>query len=118
VPYGCVVLRIPSVDWMRAAPAGLLPATPLDGRPTVTRLSAREWDVTEPFRWQTVPGAMPLQAPGSPAVSKGFGFLLTFGLGLDQLTAEDNTFCMSLLSNIRLHVTYTAAAGGQGPIVR
>jgi hypothetical protein len=113
-PNGCVVLRIPSVDWIHAAPAGLLPATPQDGRPTVTRLSAQEWDVTEPFRWQTAPGTVPFQMP----VNKGFGFLLTFGLGLDQLTAEDNTFCMSLLSNIRLHVTYTASAGGQGPIVR
>jgi hypothetical protein len=73
----------------------------------VNRLAAREWDVTEPFRWQTDPSAMPLSPPTGPGFVPGFGFLLSGGLTIDQLEAEDNTNCLSVLSNIRLRTTYT-----------
>jgi hypothetical protein len=107
-PNGCVVVRVPAVDWATAEPAGLIPyLAQAGGRPTVTQLGPRAWDVTEPYRWQTDPSAMPLQAPGSPPLAKGFGFLLAGGPSLDDLTAEDNTFCMSLLANISVLVTYT-----------
>ena len=119
-PNGCVVVRVPSHDWTGGAGGSLVSYLSPQSGPAVTRLRARGWDVTEPFRWQTVPGAMPLQVPGGPAHSKGFGFLLTGEItSLDQLTGDDNTFCLSTVSTIRLYVTYTVpAAGGQGPIVR
>jgi hypothetical protein len=119
-PNGCVVVRVPSQDWTAGSGGALIPyISHPSGSPTVTRLRARGWDVTEPYRWQTVPGAMPLQAPGSPPLSKGFGFLLTGEItSLDQLTGDDSTFCLSTVSNIRLYVTYTVTPGGQGPIVR
>jgi hypothetical protein len=111
-PNGCVVVRIPSTDWTAAAPTGDFPylAHP-SGRPTVRRLDARSWDVTEPFRWQEQLGAMPLQPPTGPPLSKGFGYLLTGGLTTAQLDAEDNTSCLSLLSKIRLRMTYTISEG-------
>jgi hypothetical protein len=81
----------------------------------VERLDVRDWDVTEPFRWQKEPGAMPLQPPTGPAFSKGFGFLLYGGLTIGQLAAEDNTNCLSELSNIRLRATYTISEGQFNP---
>jgi hypothetical protein len=111
-PNGCIVVRIPSTDWTAAAPTGDFPylAHPT-GRPTVRRLDVRSWDVTEPFRWQEQVGAMPLQPPTGPALSKGFGYLLTGGLTTGQLDAEDNTSCLSELSKIRLRMTYTISEG-------
>ena len=53
-PGGCVVVRIPSTDWTANPPSGEFPYI-TSGRPSVNRLSVREWDVTEPFRWQTDP---------------------------------------------------------------
>jgi hypothetical protein len=65
--------------------------------------------VTEPFRWQTQRGAAPLGA------TIGTGFLLAGGPSLDDLTAEDSTDCVSRLSNITLHVTYTVPPDGMPP---
>jgi hypothetical protein len=81
----------------------------------VERLDVRDWDVTEPFRWQKEAGAMPLQPPTGPAFSKGFGFLLSGGLTIGQLAAEDNTNCLSELSNICLRATYTISEGQFNP---
>ena len=105
-PNGCVVVRIPSTDWTANPPSGEFPCI-TSGRPAVNRLSVREWDVTEPFRWQTDPSAIPLSPPTGPGFVPGFGFLLSGGLTIDQLEAEDNTNCLSVLSNIRLRTTYT-----------
>jgi hypothetical protein len=105
-PNGCVVVRIPSTDWTANPPSGEFPCI-TSGRPAVNRLGVREWDVTEPFRWQTDPSAMPLSPPTGPGFVPGFGFLLTGGLTIDQLEAEDNTNCLSVLSNIRLRTTYS-----------
>jgi hypothetical protein len=98
-PDGCVVVRVPNVNWLEAPPPGLIPyaGTP----PAVSRISVREWDVTEPFLWQHQPGATPLGAFPT------YGFLLSGGPSLDQLTAEDSTVCLSAVSNIKLNVTYT-----------
>jgi hypothetical protein len=124
-PGGCGVVRVPSVDWPNVAPPpGLIPY--LTGpRPAVARLGTRkveapppnlvsEWDVTEPFTWEYDPSKyVPL---GGAEV--GHGLLLSGGPSMDQLEAEDNTSCASLLSNIRLAVTYTVPeGGGDGPVV-
>jgi hypothetical protein len=71
--------------------------------------------VTEPYSWQTDPKTIPLQVPNAPPVQAGFGFLLSGGPSLDQLAAEDNTSCMSILSNIRVRVTYTVPPGSDEP---
>jgi hypothetical protein len=111
-PNGCIVVRIPSVDWIGSPPNGEFPyITHPSGRPAVNRLGVRAWDVTEPFRWQKELGAMPLQPPTGPALQKGFGLLLSGGLTIGQLQAEDNTNCLSELSNIRLQTTYTVSQG-------
>jgi hypothetical protein len=111
-PNGCIVVRIPSTDWTASAPNGEFPyTTHPSGRPTVKRLDVRAWDVTEPFRWQKELSAMPLQPPTGPAFNKGFGLLLSGGLTIGQLKAEDNTNCLSELSNIRLRTTYIVSEG-------
>lgn len=104
-PNGCAVVRVPTVNWTETAPSpGLIPYA--GASPAVNRISAREWDVTEPVRWQKG-SAAPLGA------SPTYGFLLSGGPSLDQLTAEDNTVCISALSNIKLHVTYTVPPKGE-----
>ncbi|MCY6489794.1 hypothetical protein [Leptolyngbya sp. GGD] len=104
-PDGCAVVRVPSVNWAETVPpSGLIPYA--GASPAVNRISAREWDVTEPVRWQKG-SAAPLGA------SPTYGFLLSGGLSLDQLTAEDNTVCISALANIKLHVTYTVPPEGE-----
>jgi hypothetical protein len=104
-PMGCAVVRIPSQDWVNGPGPGIIPA--LGDRPTVARISAREWDVTEPLRWEHEPGAIPLGGSG------GFGFLLAAGLSLDQLDGDDKTVCVSRLSNVQLHLTYTLPPAGE-----
>jgi hypothetical protein len=105
-PNGCVDVRVPAWDWPNVPPPpGLIPSVP-GPAPAVVRVGPHEWDVTEPIRWQRESGAMPLQPPGSQAIP-GFGLLLTgWPTSLDQLTGDDDTICVSYLSNIRLVVTF------------
>jgi hypothetical protein len=103
-PDGCTVVRIPTWDWRNVPPPpGLVPYS-TNPRPTVQRLGPREWDVTEPYNWQNTPNAAPL---GAASWTPGFGFLLAAGPSIEQLEAEDNTSCASVISNVRLNVTYT-----------
>ena len=110
-PDGCVVVRVPTVDWSTPV-AGLLPYA--TSAPAVRRLDTREWDVTEPYRWQKVTGAAPLEA------NPTYGFLLTGSItSLADLEGEDDTICMSLATNIKLNVTYTVPEpSGAPPVVR
>jgi len=109
-PNGCVAaLGFPTVDWVRAAPAGLIPHTTF---PKVTRNNPREWDVSAPYRWQYT-----RSAPLGGAAPPPFGFLLSGGVPLDQLHAEDNTNCVSTLSNVQLRVTYTVPPDNGGAFV-
>jgi hypothetical protein len=88
---GCVAkLAFPTVDWVAGAPAGLLPHTTF---PQVKRTTPTEWEVSDPFRWQYTRSA-PLGGPPPPP----HGFLLSGGVSLNQLTAEDSTHCLSALS--------------------
>lgn len=96
-PNGCAVVLVPSVDWItRGVPEGPLPA--VEG---AQRIGAQQWDVTTPMSWQLVPSSIPLGA------SRGYGLLLIGGATIQRLTAQDNTICLSQLSNIVLDVTYT-----------
>ena len=97
---GCVAkLAFPTVDWVAGAPTGLLPHTTF---PQVKRTTPTEWEVSDPFRWQYTRSAPLGGSPPPP-----HGFLLSGGVGLNQLTAEDSTHCLSALSRIQLRVTYT-----------
>jgi hypothetical protein len=111
-PDGCVVVRVPSVAWYETAPPGLVPY--LTSKPEPRLLGTREWDVTEPYAWQTVTGAAPLDA------TAGFGLLLTGSItSLAELEGDDDTICASEVSNVRLQVTYTVPEpSGPPPVIR
>jgi hypothetical protein len=117
-PNGCVVVRMPSAEWRGAGRSGLVPFVSGPGAPNVRQASPREWDVTEAYRWQTVPSSRPLTAPGGTAAAPGFGFLLTGGADFNELQGEDSTSCISHVTNVRLNVTYTVFEDGPGPIVK
>jgi hypothetical protein len=119
-PNGCVVVRVPSAEWRHnEIPHGLVPFESDPRGPAVKQVSPREWDVTEPYRWQNVPSAMPLTPPGETPPGPGFGFLLTGSGDINELQGEDSTSCVSWVSNVRLNVTYTVPPdNGPGPIVR
>jgi hypothetical protein len=97
-PDGCAVVRVPTWDWTAADPGGLIPFAA--DRPQARRLGAAEWDVTEPYRWQN--GGAPIGSTPAP------GFLLTGSItALSDLEGEDDTICISQVSNVQLQVTYT-----------
>jgi hypothetical protein len=107
-PEGCVVVRIPAVDWRKAPPTSLWPYTTDPRGPIVTRLGPREWDVTQPYKWQADPSSRGVPPTGSDPPPTGFGFLLTgWPSSLEQLTGDDNTRCVSSITNIKLNVTFT-----------
>lgn len=110
-PNGCVEIKLPTVDWVNSPPPGLIPYS-TNPKPATTRLNARAWDVTEPFRWQFNPINRPLIPPGEQAPPSGYGFLMTGAIYIDQLDGNDNTVCISQVSNINLQVTYTVITGG------
>jgi hypothetical protein len=115
-PEGCAEVRIPDRDW-RNGWAGGLPHVAQNG-PQVKRLGAMRFDVTEAFKWQSYPETKPIGA-GGRVVNAGEGFMLTgWPTSLDQLTAEDDTVCVSNPGNVKLNVTYTVVPGGPGPVVR
>ena len=113
-PDGCVVVRTTAQEWRGKGIKGPLPYV-ATSRPTITRISPREWDVTEAFTWQLDPRTMPLVPPGGPSIVPGRGFLLTGGItALDQLSGDDDTMCMSAVDNVQLRVTYTVPPAGGG----
>ncbi|TIS95716.1 hypothetical protein [Mesorhizobium sp.] len=104
---GCAVVRAPSFDWVRngGAVQGRLP-TFEEWKQPVSRINARQWDVTAPVAWQ-------LNAPSPPLGGvAAFGLLLTGGPSIDGLTAQDDTVCVSELQNITFEITYTIPPSG------
>ncbi len=106
---GCVVVRVPSVDWERNGGAfpGRLPVF-ADHQQPITRIDSRHWDVSVPISWQ-------LSSPTPPlGGSAGFGLLLTgWPMSTNQLTAQDNTVCVSDIVNVALTITYTVLPQGE-----
>jgi hypothetical protein len=105
---GCVVVRVPSVDWERNGGAfpGRLPVFP-DYQQPITRIDHRSWDVTAPISWQL---SSPLPPLGGSA---GFGLLLTgWPMTTDELTAQDDTVCVSDVGNIALTIVYSVPPQG------
>ncbi len=87
---GCVAaLGIATSAWEDGVHGELFPN---DSFLNVTPGSAREWDVTGPFERQLINAA------------PRFGFVLRGSL--EQLEGDDDTSCLSAVSNIRMLVTY------------
>ncbi|MBH0776326.1 hypothetical protein [Nocardia bovistercoris] len=116
-PNGCVEIELPTVDWINSPPPGLISYS-TNPKPTTKRLDPRTWDVTEPFSWQLNPRNRPLTPPGAPDAPSGFGFLMAGAIHIDQLDGNDNTVCISQVSNARLHITYTVFPDGRPPVVK
>jgi hypothetical protein len=115
-PDGCVVVRVPSVDWVKSPPALLIPFITDARSPAPKKLGAREWDVTNAFRWQYDPSNRGLIAPGTTPPPIGFGFLLTGEPDLNGLDADDDTRCTSTVSDIKLNLTFTVEDPGDDEI--
>lgn len=95
-PAGCLVVRIPNLDWIAHPPTN---APVPDTGATFPRLGPQAWDVTTLFqaRWQP---------PFNPAPT-GVGYMLTGSpVHTRNLDANDNTRCTSLVSDVRLEVRY------------
>ena len=89
-PNGCVVVRVPSVDWRNGGVGhGMVPFLNDPRGPSVKQISPNEWDVTEPYQWQNFPATKPtLTLPGDKPVSAGFGFLLTGSADIVELAGK------------------------------
>ncbi len=95
-----------------------MPAVNDPRAPRLMQVSPHEWDVTDAYHWQNVPGARPLTPPGQAAPPSGFGFLLAGAGDINELQGEDSTACVSWVTNIHLSVSYTVPTPGPGPVVR
>ncbi len=105
---GCLVVHVPSVDWERNGGAypGRIPCSQ-DHLQPVTRLDNRHWDVTSPVSWQ-------LSSPTPPlGGSSGFGLRLSGWPSIQDLTARDDTVCVSDIINVALTITYTVLPQGE-----
>lgn len=111
-PNGCVFVRIPASNWVTGQVSSGPIATQARGAP-ITRISAREWDVTQPLSWQIDPRTMPLVPPGANVDGIGFGLLLAGEPTIGSLRARDSTNCISDVWNITVEVTYTVPPPGR-----
>ncbi|WP_416067330.1 LGFP repeat-containing protein [Rhizobium sp. ZK1] len=105
---GCVVVHVPSVDWERNGGAypGRIPYSQ-DYLQPITRIDNRHWDVTSPVSWQ-------LSSPTPPlGGSSGFGLLLSGWPSIQDLTAQDDTVCVSDIINVALTISYTVLPQGE-----
>jgi hypothetical protein len=116
-PDGCVVVRVPSVDWVKSPPALLIPFITDARSPAPRKLGPREWDVTQAFRWQYDPSNRGIVQPGTTGAPIGFGFLLTGEPDLNSLEADDDTRCTSYVSDIKLNLTFTVEDPGKDDLV-
>jgi hypothetical protein len=107
-PVGCVVVKVPSINWVGDnTQRGEMPTH--ERAPQIHRIGPGRYDVTEAFRWQF---------QGAPlGTSPGVGFLLQGHIPFGRLTAQDNTICVSAVSNIRIEVDYSKVTG-QPPRLR
>lgn len=100
---GCLLLRVPSVDWATLPNDSPTPLLDL----SFFKIGPRgRWDVTELFRRRVMPGLQPPSELGGPA-PVGWGFALAGAFtDTSQLDARDNTRCTSRVTDIALEVTY------------
>lgn len=97
-PEGCLNLGLPEQNWI-SGPTSEGQLGTVDWG--FQKLSPSSWDVTNLLRARDLPG-LKTNAP------TGFGYMLSGTIAdIDGLTADDNTRCTSLVSEIQLQVTYT-----------
>jgi hypothetical protein len=89
---------VPNEDWVRSPPNRAIGW--FDSTFGVGKSGPSSWDVTGLFRGRHMPGL------GQPDMGVGY-MLIGDPLTVSNLSADDNTRCTSLLSDIRLEVTYT-----------
>lgn len=112
-PDGCTLLRVPNVDWMKRPPSGVVPESSTVGPTPVVKRSNTEWDVTALVAGRLSGG---LSVPNTP-YQYGYGFLIASnGQPINRLNAQDNSVCISRISDVRLSITYTVPPNGQ-PVV-
>jgi hypothetical protein len=112
-PDGCVVLRIPSVDLGTLAPGQ---SWPFNSR-TFSKVDRRgSWDVTDLLRSRVNPGLIPPPEAGGPEGSWGYALIGTF-MSTSDLDAEDNTRCSSLITDIRMELTFTVRPDQGGTFI-
>lgn len=112
-PQGCVVVRAPTMDWIGNGGSiqGRVPAA--EGAAAgIRRIDARTWDVTSQVSWQLDPRTVPLHADRNSGPSVGFGLVLSGGPSINQLTAQDNTVCVSEVQNVAIEITYEVLSSG------
>ena len=98
-PNGCLLLRVPSEDWVQRPPPGDR-AIEFHDFPA-QKVAPSSWDVTSLFQ------AQHLTALGQTSIENPSYLLLGDPLDISNLTARDNTRCTSIASDIRLEITYT-----------
>jgi hypothetical protein len=115
-PDGCVVVRVPSVDWVKSTPARTVPFITDARSPAPKKIGPGQWDVTDAYRWQDNPANRGLIPPGTTPPPIGFGFLLTGTISdINGLEGEDSTACQSQVSNLQLTVTVTVPSPDDAP---
>jgi hypothetical protein len=96
-PNGCLALSVADEDWIHNPPSNR-PVGRMDF--PVQKIGPSSWDVSQLFQSRHLP------ALGH--VPTGTGYLLVGdALDIGNLTADDNTRCTSVISDVRLEVTYT-----------
>jgi len=93
-PDGCVVVKVPGIDWRIPTVKGQVPTISLIRDPR--KLGPGRWDVTEIVSRQ-------IAGEELGSTLHPFGMLLTGPLLINQLTGEDSTNCTSVVKNV--HVT-------------
>lgn len=114
----CAIVTAPTADWQRDGGAfpGHLPQTVWG----IAKLGVRHYDVTGAVGWQLGDAAhIPFQPPGGSLAERGYGLAFSSPLYIRNLTGQDNTVCVSNVSNVTVEITYVVPpVGGQGPVVR
>lgn len=102
-PNGCLAVLAPTEDWVTTPPRGRLVSYDGGGDTGIRRLGPSEWDVTAMYRRLYLPSFGP-QWPGRGLM------LIGEPLTTRNLTADDNTRCLSRVSELQLRVEYTIPA--------
>lgn len=106
----CAVVASPRSDWMRdgGGQGGPLAVTTWGMR----RLGVRHWDVTQALALQF--GQSFFHGPGD-FPERGYGIALVSPLFLRSLTAQDDTVCVSEVTNMTVEITFTVYERGRPP---
>ena len=109
-PNGCLVATVPPEDWITHRPNRRLETMPIN----FPRVGPSAWDVTNLVQQRVNPSI-------GTTLPIGHGFMLVgTPIIVRRLAAEDNTRCSSMISNLRLTLTYNVppSSGHAPPILK